>query len=55
MNNKKRGYYVVTKTGFKGIVYSNDSTVNGKVKVRLPNNKNMLCDANSLTITGYFD
>lgn len=55
MRNKKRGYYVKTKTGFKGIVYSDDALINGKVKVRLPNSQNMLCDPNSLIITGYFD
>lgn len=53
---KKAGYLVETKTGKKGKTYHHEKSVNGKTVVHVENKEvKMLCDPNTLKITGFFD
>ncbi len=61
MSSREPGYLVVTKNGKKGRTYSSKELINGKVPVYLEiekfkySDKGILCDPESLKVTGFID
>lgn len=60
MAPRRRGYLVKTKTGRTGVAYHDDPLVNGKKPVHVEGKTKgdptkILCDPDTLTITGYVD
>lgn len=56
--DKNPGYHVETKTGKVGRTYHKEGLVNNKMLVHIEENGKtlkMLCDPNSLKITGFID
>lgn len=56
--DKNPGYQVETKTGKVGRTYHKEGLVNNKMRVHIEENGKtlkMLCDPNSLKITGFID
>lgn len=53
--NKNAGQIVKTKTGKISRTYHHKGLINGKVPVYIGDENALLCDPNSLTLTGYID
>ena len=53
--NKNAGKIVQTNSGLKGRTYNKESLVNGKICVYCENGTKLLCDPNSLKVTGFID
>jgi len=51
----RTGFLVKTKTGKIGSVYHDDPKINDKTQVHLGDGTKLLCDGNSLEITGFTD
>jgi len=53
---KNTGYCVITKSGKPGKIYHNEEFIDGKVIVHIDKwEKPLLCEPESIQITGYFD
>lgn len=53
-DKRKPGYLVETKSGLLGRVFSNESPVNGKIRVYCEGGKNLLCNPDTLKVKGFF-
>lgn len=53
--DKKAGMIVETKKGLIGRTYSNETLINGKVRVYLENDLKMLCDPAKLKLKGFIN
>lgn len=57
LNSQRKGpgRVVKTKSGLIGCTYNSEPPVNGKIKVFLPDGKNILCNPNNLQCIGFTD
>ena len=53
--NSNAGYIVKTKKGLVGRTFHSKGLINGKMPVYIGTGPALLCDLNSLTLTGFID